>query len=139
MMEAMKRFKLSPASQDLAAQLEMPDLGIWNGHEFVLITRQEDGWWDKAKLLWRYGTAPLWTNRLMKSAVGKFLTMYDEPVFPWKSLSEVVESVGLLEATGVTGEQYLKANGIGGAFAREIIQARWVQYMFGKRTDADLL
>ena len=123
MMAAMKRFNLSPASQGFSAQLEMPDLGIWNGQEFVLITRQEDSWWDKAKLLWRYGTAPLWTNRLMKSAVGKFLTMYDEPVFPWKSLSEVVESVGLLEATGVTGEQYLKANGIGEAFAREIVQA----------------
>ncbi|KAH5428840.1 hypothetical protein HBI67_174050 [Parastagonospora nodorum] len=123
MMEAMERFHLSPASQDLARTLDMPDLGVWNGQEFVLITRQEDGWWDKAKLLWRYGTAPLWTNRLMKSAVGKFLTMYDEPVFPWKSLSEVVEKVGLLEATGVTGEQYLKANGIGEAFGREIIQA----------------
>jgi prenylcysteine oxidase/farnesylcysteine lyase len=124
MMEAMKRFGLSPASNDFATQLEMPDLGIWDGQEFVLVTRQEDGWWDKAKLLWRYGAAPLWTNRLMKSAVGKFLTMYDEPVFPWKSLSEVVEKVGLLEVTGVTGEQYLKANGIGEAFSREIIQAR---------------
>jgi prenylcysteine oxidase/farnesylcysteine lyase len=124
MMESMKRFGLSPASQDITIQVGMPDLGIWNGQEFVLVTRQEDGWWDKAKLLWRYGTAPLWTNRLMKSAVGKFMTMYDEPVFPWKSLSKVVESVGLLEATGVTGEQYLKANGIGKAFSREIIQAR---------------
>ncbi|KAH8724582.1 prenylcysteine oxidase-like protein 1 precursor [Phaeosphaeriaceae sp. PMI808] len=123
MVEAMEHFNLNIQSQDLATQLAMPDLGIWNGEEFVLITRQEDSWWDKAKLLWRYGTAPLWTNRLMKSAVGKFLTMYDEPVFPWKSLSEVVEAVGLLEATGVTGEQYVKANRIGDAFAREVIQA----------------
>jgi prenylcysteine oxidase/farnesylcysteine lyase len=124
MVEAMNHFNLSAASQNLAARLEMPDLGIWNGEEFVLVTRQEDSWWDKAKLLWRYGTAPLWTNRLMKSDVGKFLSMYEQPVFPWKSLSETVESVGLLGATGVTGEQYLKANGIGEAFAREIIQAR---------------
>jgi prenylcysteine oxidase/farnesylcysteine lyase len=123
MMEAMKRFGLSPASLDLVDSTGMPELGVWNGQEFVLVTRREDGWWDKAKLLWKYGTAPLWTNRLMKSAVGKFLTMYDEPVFPWKSLSEVVEQVGLLEATGVTGEQYLKANGIGELFGREVIQA----------------
>jgi hypothetical protein len=123
MVDAMKRFRLSPAS---TAALDMPDLGIWNGAEFVLVTRQEDGWWDKARLLWRYGTAPLWTNRLMKSTTGKFLSMYDEPVFPWRSLSEVVEEVGLLEVTGVTGEQYLKANGVGEAFSREIIQARYV-------------
>ncbi|KAL6709422.1 hypothetical protein ACN47E_001357 [Coniothyrium glycines] len=123
MVEAMKRFNLSTAEEDIAAQLALPDLGIWNGQEFVIVTRAGDTWWDKAKLLWRYGTAPLWTNRLMKSAVGRFLTMYDEPIFPWKSLSDAVEQVGLLELTGVTGEQYLKANGIGDAFAQEIIQA----------------
>lgn len=123
MVAAAQRYNLSTASHDLAAQLELPDLGIWNGQEFVIVTKAEDSWWDKAKLLWRYGAAPLWTNRLMKRAVGKFLTMYEEPVFPWRSLSEVVEQVGLLEATGVTGEQYLKANGIGEAFAREVVQA----------------
>ncbi|CAO2656381.1 Nn.00g051840.m01.CDS01 [Neocucurbitaria sp. VM-36] len=123
MVEATKRFNLSTAEHGVAIRLEIPDLGIWNGEEFVIITRAEDSWWDKAKLLWRYGTAPLWTNRLMKSAVGKFLNMYDEPVFPWKSLSDVVEQVGLLEVTGVTGEQYLKTNGIGDAFSKEIIQA----------------
>ncbi|KAF1843973.1 prenylcysteine oxidase-like protein 1 precursor [Cucurbitaria berberidis CBS 394.84] len=124
MVEAAKRFNLSAAEHNVATRLQIPDLGIWNGKEFVIITRaDEDTWWDKAKLLWRYGTAPLWTNRLMKSAVGKFLSIYDEPIFPWKSLSDVVEQVGLLEVTGVTGEQYLKANGIGEAFAKEIIQA----------------
>lgn len=126
MVEAMKKFGLSPADRDTVAQADLPDLGVWNGYEFVLVTKSEDTWWDKAKLLWRYGAAPLWTNRLMKSAVGKFLTMYNEPVFPWKSLSEAVEQVGLLEVTGVTGDQYLKANGIGDAFAKEIIQARQV-------------
>jgi prenylcysteine oxidase/farnesylcysteine lyase len=124
MVKAMNDLNLSAATKDVAAQLEIPDLGIWNGQEFVIVTKAGDTWWDKAKLLWRYGTAPLWTNRLMKTAVGKFLTMYDEPIFPWKSLSDTVEQVGLLEVTGVTGEQYLKANGIGEAFAKEVIQAR---------------
>lgn len=125
-MEAAEKFNLSSQGNDIATQLALPDLGIWNGHEFLIVTRDEDTWWDKAKLLWWYGTAPLWTNRLMKSAVGKFLTMYEEPVFPWKSLSDVVQQVGLLEVTGVTGEQYLETNGIGGAFAKEVIQARCV-------------
>jgi prenylcysteine oxidase/farnesylcysteine lyase len=123
MVEAMKTFNLSVATQSVIATLDMPDLGVWNGQEFVIVTKAGDTWWDKAKLLWRYGAAPLWTNRLMKNAVGKFLTMYDEPVFPWKSLSDVVERVGLLETTGVTGDQYLKTNGIGERFAKEVIQA----------------
>ncbi|KAF1928960.1 prenylcysteine oxidase 1 [Didymella exigua CBS 183.55] len=125
LVNATRDFNLSVASQEdsLATRLELPDLGIWDGTQFVLVTREEDGWWDKARLLWRYGLAPLKTNRLMKSAVGRFLGMYEEPVFPWKNLSETLEAQGLLEITGVTGEQYLKANGIGDAFAREVIQA----------------
>jgi prenylcysteine oxidase/farnesylcysteine lyase len=123
MVKAMEDFNLSTNDQDLAVQLELPDLGVWNGKEFVVIMKSDDTWWNAAKLIWKYGGAPFWTNKLMKSAVGKFLTMYDEPIFPWKSLSEVVERVGLLDATGVTGEQYLKANGIGDAFSKEIIQA----------------
>lgn len=129
-MNATRDFNLSVASQEdsLATRLELPDLGIWDGTQFVLVTREEDGWWDKAKLLWRYGLAPLKTNRLMKSAVGRFLNMYEEPVFPWKNLGETLEAQGLLDITGVTGEQYLKANGIGDAFAREVIQARCVLF-----------
>ncbi|KAF2129827.1 prenylcysteine oxidase-like protein 1 precursor [Dothidotthia symphoricarpi CBS 119687] len=123
MVSATKAFNLSTADYDSTAQLELPDLGIWDGQSFVLVTRQEDGWWEKTKLVWRYGTAPFWTNRLMKAAVGKFLTMYEEPVFPWTSLSDVVEKVGLLGVTGVTGEQFLEANGVLGRFAREVVQA----------------
>ncbi|XP_014561791.1 hypothetical protein COCVIDRAFT_85947 [Bipolaris victoriae FI3] len=123
MVKAMEDFNLSTNVRNFAEQLDLPDLGVWNGKEFVVIVHSGDSWWSLGKMLWRYGTAPIWTNRLMKSAVGKFLTMYDEPVFPWKSLSATVESVGLLEVTGVTGEQYLKTNGIGEAFSNEIIQA----------------
>jgi prenylcysteine oxidase/farnesylcysteine lyase len=124
MMEAMETFNLSAASHNVVATLNVPGLGIWNGQEFVIVSNAGETLWDKAKLVWRYGAATLWrTDRLMKSAVGKFLTMYDEPVFPWKSLSDAVERVGLLEATGVTGDQYLKTNGIGERFAREMIQA----------------
>lgn len=123
MVDAAERFNLSTTSPNLVAELALPELGIWNGREWLITTQAEDTWWDKAKLLWRYGAAPLWTNRLMKRAVGRFLTMYEEPVFPWASLSEAVERVGLLEATGVTGEQYLEQNGIGEAFAKEVVQA----------------
>jgi prenylcysteine oxidase/farnesylcysteine lyase len=94
-----------------------------------VVTTKEDGWWEKAKLLWRYGLAPIRTNSLMKSTVAKFLRMYEEPVFPWKSLSEVVARMGLSEITGVTGEQFLKANGIGEKFSKEVIQARYVYFL----------
>jgi prenylcysteine oxidase/farnesylcysteine lyase len=132
LVSAAKTFNLSTSAlENKYTAQDIPELGIWNGREFVVVTRSEDGWWEKAKLLWRYGLAPIKTNSLMKSTVAKFLRMYEEPVFPWKSLSEVVETVGLLETTGVTGEQYLKANGIGEKFSKEIIQARYVSVFTG--------
>lgn len=100
------------------------ELGIWNGKEFVLITPDELGWWEKAKLLWRYGLAPIRTNALMKKTVDKFLRMYEEPGFPWADLGEVAAEVGLLGSTSVTGRQLLEKEGVGQRFQREIVQAR---------------
>ncbi|ORY15824.1 prenylcysteine oxidase-like protein 1 precursor [Clohesyomyces aquaticus] len=120
---AAKEFNLSTSSDDRPRADGAPELGIWNGHEFVLVTNAEDGWWEKAKLLWKYGLAPIRTNSLMKSTVGKFLQLYEEPMFPFKSLSKAAEGVGLTKITGLTGEQFLEANSAGGKFADEVVQA----------------
>jgi prenylcysteine oxidase / farnesylcysteine lyase len=131
--DAAKHFDLTASSPEIPKTEGLPDLGVWNGQEFVLITSNEDGWWEKAKLLWRYGLAPIRTNAMMKSTVGKFLKMYEEPLFPWKSLTEAVEAVGLKETIGVTGEQYLQSNGISSLFASEVIQARFVALLLQNR------
>lgn len=59
----------------------------------------------------------------MKSTVAKFLRMYEEPIFPFSSLSQAAQDVGLTAVTASTGEQFLRENNIGNLFAREIIQA----------------
>ncbi|KAI5205870.1 putative prenylcysteine lyase [Aureobasidium subglaciale] len=102
---------------------EGPALGIWNGREFVYTQASGGSWRDTAKLFWKYGLAPLKTVNLMKATVGKFLKMYEEPYFPWKSLSQVAYDLGLTDATAFTGEQFLEKNGIGKLFAQDIIQA----------------
>ena len=100
------------------------EIGIWDGCEFVCKATNDDfSWLDLAKLVWRYGLAPIRTQRLMKSTVAKFLRMYEEPLFPWKSLTEVAMRLGLLDATATTGQQFLKLNSVGEKFGREIIQA----------------
>ncbi|KAF1956856.1 Prenylcysteine oxidase [Byssothecium circinans] len=123
LVNASRDFGLRTATRNIYNSESMPDLGIWNGKEFVFTMTDEGGWWDMAKLFWRYGYAPVKTNSLMKETVSKFLSMYDGPLFPWKSLSQVVQDVGLVEVTGLTGEQYLKQKGVGDLFAEEIIQA----------------
>ncbi|KAH6677448.1 Prenylcysteine lyase-domain-containing protein [Halenospora varia] len=99
-------------------------LGIWNGETFVY-TQKDSGWywWDITKLLWKYGLAPIRTQRLMKSTVAKFLKLYEAPFFPFRSLSDRALDLDLIPVTSLTGEQYLTNNSIGAPFSTDIIQA----------------
>ena len=120
--DAVKEFNLSTSGFIPGSEVPGAALAVWNGHEFV-ITQEGGGWWDIAKLLWKYGLAPIKTMRLMRIVVGKFLTMYEEPVFPFESLNQVAQDTGLLAVTAATGSQYLAENSITGDFGHDIVQA----------------
>jgi prenylcysteine oxidase / farnesylcysteine lyase len=126
LVDAVRRFNLPTHGFDSSnVPASTPELGVWNGKEFVFVAPADPSLWDTAKLLWRYGLAPIKTTRLMKSTIASFLKLYDPPFFPWSDLTEVSQAVGLTpDFTGVTGEQLLKQNGIGDLFAKEVIQAR---------------
>ena len=98
-------------------------LGVWNGEKLIFF--QSDNsyqWWNTLKILWKYGMSPIRTNNLMKKTVGKFLKLYDEE-FPFQSLSDVADRVGLQEAIGISGAEFLMGNSISEGFANDIIQA----------------
>ena len=98
-------------------------LGIYDG-ERMLFSAPEGGWWSMAKLIYRYGPMAPWRiQKLAESTVSKFLGMYQAPVFPFASLSQAVQDTGLQPIAGVTGLQYLEANGVMGRFAQELVQA----------------
>lgn len=59
----------------------------------------------------------------MRDTVGKFLGLYEEPIFPFKSLTRAAAQLDLLDHTSSPGEALLKKNSISPDFAREIIQA----------------
>lgn len=103
-------FGLRPRDYDSdAAEI----LGIWNGKTFVY-QQKDSGWyyWDIAKLLWKYGFAPMRTQKLMKATVGKFLKLYDAPFFPFRSLSDRALDLDLTPVTSMTGEQLLAENNV---------------------------
>jgi prenylcysteine oxidase/farnesylcysteine lyase len=112
--EILKNFTIEHGLRAEDSETEYDDiLGIWDGLSFVHIMKDSGWqWWDNAKLLWKYGMAPIKTVRLMRTVVGKFKQLYSPPFFPFRSLSDRVEDLGLLPVTGVTGEQYLKQNGV---------------------------
>ena len=123
LVDAVKEFNLS--TTPLIPETPVPGaaLAIWDGEELVLTQEGTNIWFDNAKLLWKYGLVPIKTMRLVKSVIGKFLKMYDEPAFPFESLSQVAQDVGLLAVTSATGEQYLEENSITGPFVRDVVQA----------------
>ncbi|RPA99139.1 Prenylcysteine oxidase [Choiromyces venosus 120613-1] len=130
LVNAAKEFDLTVSSTSSTRPKTVRDsVGVFNGEEMVFVQPYSESktgkWWSLAKLLYQYGPlAPIRTKRLTDETVGRFLNMYREPLFPFSSLGEAAESVGLLEATGVTGEQFLMAKGVGnGKFVTELMQA----------------
>lgn len=118
------------ATRDFALDLRDPSgdadrlTVIWNGNEFVYQSAAGSSWWwDVAKLLWKYGPSPYSAQKLMKSTVATFLKLYEEPYFPFRSLSARVFELDLAKVTGVTGKQFLEDNGISPAFSHDIIEA----------------
>ncbi|KAL5340041.1 Prenylcysteine lyase-domain-containing protein [Aspergillus crustosus] len=124
LVNASKELGLNVRSASAERPQESADtLGVWDGEQFVFVMQDSGSWWDIAKLIWRYGLAPIRTQNVMKSTVSKFLQLYNEPIFPFQSLTAAAASVGLLDSTSTTGTVFLDKNNVSPDFARELIQA----------------
>ncbi|KAM0347945.1 hypothetical protein ACHAPU_004446 [Fusarium lateritium] len=121
LVNASRRFQLPVSEPHRLAKDDMTV--IWDGIDFVFQTT-EGAWggWDLAKMFWRYGLSPYRVKKVVDSMVHEFLKLYEEPLFPFKSLSQRAEQSGLNRMTGLTGEQVLKEANIDARFAREILQ-----------------
>ncbi|KAK1822737.1 hypothetical protein LTR12_002876 [Friedmanniomyces endolithicus] len=112
-------------------------LGVFDGIAFAFIQEKTSlTWWESAKALWKWGLAPIRCNALRKTTVDRFDKMYDEPQFPFASLTQVVTDIELLDATSATGEHYISENGLTGSFGHDVIQAstrvNYAQNAFGQ-------
>ncbi|MCJ1318602.1 hypothetical protein MMC15_003932 [Xylographa vitiligo] len=125
LVSAAKEFGLVTTRNVDGRPKESPDmLGVWDSEVFRFV--QSEGsyaWWSIAKLLWKYGLAPLRTQRLVQTIVGNFTKMYDAPNFPFSSLSQTAYDLGLTAVTSETGYDFLTANGVTPPFSTDIIQA----------------
>lgn len=108
---AMTEFELPPRVQDADAD---PVMGIWDGDRFAFTLDQSaPSWYNTLKVIWHYGvTAPQRAQQLTATTIAKFLRLYEAPFFPFPSLTQRAQELELVEATGVTGEQFLKSNNV---------------------------
>ncbi|KAK4177911.1 putative prenylcysteine oxidase [Triangularia setosa] len=120
--QALQKFNLSKRIPDEDSD---PKLGIWDGDEFVFTVNERDSfWWTALKVIYKYGImAPRRTQKLMETTISNFLRLYEQPYFPFRSLTQRAYELGLVDVTGITGEQLLKANNIDDRYAHDIIQA----------------
>jgi prenylcysteine oxidase / farnesylcysteine lyase len=122
LLDAVREFNLSTTSiKAHAARIPGDEVGVWDGKSILF--SQQGNYWDLIRLAYKYGLAPFRANWLKDKIVNKFLKMYDEPMFPWDSLDQVIRDIELIGVTGSTGEQFTAENGISESFTREILQA----------------
>lgn len=128
---AAKQFGLSTG-----AKIGLGAPGVWDGQQFV-IENPGDGWWNSAKLFWRYGYSPLTTQKLVRSLVDKFVQLYNpsfmhkqsnqsnqtESGFPWDTVKKMARSLSLDSLAGINAGDHFYQSGVSKLFVEEIIEA----------------
>jgi prenylcysteine oxidase/farnesylcysteine lyase len=107
--------------------------GIWDGQQF-LVEGLDNGWWNSAKMFWRYGYAPVTTQKLVRSLVDSFLMLYDpswmhrrgtddDSGFPWSSIERLSTSLHLNDLASQNAGDYFYGKGVSKLFVEEVIEA----------------
>ncbi|KAK4052040.1 hypothetical protein OIV83_002334 [Microbotryomycetes sp. JL201] len=104
-------------------------MAVWDGETFVFQESSGRGWgyWDLAKMFWRYGRAPLRVKSIVGKTVGNFLALYS-PAFaalgPFDSIQDFANATNLLEPASTRAGPYLeKYAPSSGLFVNELVGA----------------
>lgn len=105
-------------------------MGLWDGQSFLLTTSTSLGWWEKAKILWRYGyVSPTRTTAAVGRLVDRFGQLYEgkwvRENAPWRQIEGLGRTLGL-DLGGVSPEEVS-----GEEWFREQVKAgeRWTEEM----------
>ncbi|SCV72807.1 BQ2448_4344 [Microbotryum intermedium] len=102
-------------------------MAIWDGSNFVFTESKGWGWWDNAKILFRYGRAPLTIQSLVKTTVNDFLGLYQAAFVSrgaFSSLFDFARATNLASMTGSTASDFLiNRHKVGSLFVKELVAA----------------
>ena len=99
---------------------EVRPRGIWNGQSFSYV-ESSSGFWNNAKLLWKYGRSPSKVDSLLETFTMRLNTLYDQPAS--NHSESVLDVMGLTKLLGMTMEEYLTTEGVSQAFVNDFVGA----------------
>ncbi|GAA5896918.1 hypothetical protein JCM6882_007308 [Rhodosporidiobolus microsporus] len=107
---------------------EAGNTAIWDGEKFVYeeTGRFGGGWWDKAKLLWRYGRSPFTLRSLVKATVSHFLDLYSSDFVSqgaFSSLANFSAATQLQEAASQHADVYFASQSVSPLLVNELVSA----------------
>ncbi|KAF8167814.1 Prenylcysteine lyase-domain-containing protein [Crassisporium funariophilum] len=109
------------------------ETGIWDGETFLLSFK--GGWWDTAKLLWRYGfLSPKRTETFVRNMIDTFLSLYTKDAPKWDSMSTLASALGWTELLNSTTSTYLVSQGISEKYVNEVVEAA-TRVNYGQNAD----
>lgn len=101
-------------------------MAIWDGEDFVYKESSGYGWWNMAKLFWRYGYSPLTVKNTVTETVAKFTELYS-PSFqkdgPYETVEAFATGLNLQTLAHNTTKEYLKSLNVNELFIRELVAA----------------
>ena len=118
---------------------------VWDGQQFVF-ENLDNGWWNSAKMLWRYGYSPMKTEKFVGKLVDRFLQMYDPKwlheakankgaSFPWSSIEDLANAFNFSELAAITTLRHFYRNErIAKLFVEEIVEAA-TRVNYGQNVD----
>ncbi|GAA5927561.1 hypothetical protein JCM1841_002340 [Sporobolomyces salmonicolor] len=104
------------------------EMAIWDGEQFVFTEAGGWGWgwWDKTKMLWRYGRSPFTVRSLVQSTVKGFLSLYS-PDFvsrgAFSSIANFSAAIDLESPAAHLASDYFREQGVNSLFTNELIAA----------------
>lgn len=122
MMKASRVFNLTLKSNDG----EQGGMSVWDGEQFVWVESNGWGYWDLAKMFWRYGRSPLTVRSLVKATVASFTRLYSDEFVelgPWDSIYDYAAALNLTGPASTTASGLFHEQGVSSLFTNELIAA----------------
>nr|BAH22596.1 hypothetical protein [Pholiota nameko] len=98
------------------------EAGIWDGKE--LLFSFSGGWWDTAKMIWRYGIlSPRRVDAYVSSMIKQILLLYSPASPKWDNITNLSATLGWIENLNTTTAEYLAKQGVSEKYTNEVVEA----------------